>query len=296
MYTKPAIQKVLYLEDELKKKKPKLQGEWLITEKYEGWYVYLLYDASTGLWTTPYSSRGRKIPSLKFMHERLNLILPKPMTNHMLIAEAYIFDMAFPQLNGLLNRSKGNCDCLDTVLMCHDLIDLSNPNRNALDRFKQTSEIITHKGKQDWLQPAKVISTETFSKDNWERYKNQIIEAGGEGIVAKRLTSGYSFGKRNADLIKLKPRLTFDLLAESVKIGVGEKGNPSYVITCRRKDLTEIKVVVNRHEDQDTLKNNPDKILGKVVTVKAMEEYPNGKLRQPTFAWVRHDDIDKDID
>ena len=95
------LQKCLSLQDELKKKTPKLSGNYMITEKKDGWWVRILFRKETGLWYTPLSSANRVIPALTWMVDKLNT-LPRPHDDCFLIGEAVIPELSFEILNGKL--------------------------------------------------------------------------------------------------------------------------------------------------------------------------------------------------
>jgi len=290
--TSIAIQKVLHLKEELKKKNPKLQGNYLITEKFEGWFVYVPYDAITKTWGSPISSAGRLIPSMEHTSAWFNK-LPKPNISGMLIAEAYIPEIPFQIMNGYFNRSVGNYKCDEVIFKCHDFIRYGY-NYNAADRYIELAKLLDYENNpnEDKIHRVPLLAVTTYNKDLWNLHFNKVIDKGGEGIVAKRETSLYAYGKRNADLLKLKLECTVDCLAIAVEIGTGEKGNLSVTLVSQRKNGIKIRTVINSHKYQKILIETPEVIIGKVVTIKAMEEYPDKQLRQPVFMYPRPD---KDI-
>lgn len=287
-----AIQKVLHLKEELKKKNPKLQGNYLITEKFEGWFIYVPYDAITKTWGSPISSAGRLIPSMEHTSAWFNQ-LPKPYTSGMLIAEAYIPEIPFQIMNGIFNRSVGNCHCYDVVFKCHDWVEFGT-QQTALQRYGRLGDLLHEdfNNYTDKIQRIPLLVITDYNEQLWDNYFNKVIDKGGEGIVAKRETSLYSFGKRNADLLRLKLECTVDCLAIGVEIGTGEKGNLSVTLISQRKNGIKIRTVINSHKYQKILIETPEVIIGKVVTIKAMEEYSDKQLRQPVFMYPRPD---KDI-
>ena len=289
--TSIAIQKVLHLKEELKKKNPKLQGKYLITEKFEGWYVYVPYDAVTRQWGSPISSSGRLIPSMEHTVSWFNK-LPNPSISGMLIAEAWIPNTPFPILNGLFNKSVGNFACHDVVFKCHDFVGF-DIQKSALARYNSLGALIEDSFvDQERIHRVPLLAVSSYNKDLWDKLFDEVANRGGEGIVAKRETSFYAYGKCNADLLKLKLECTVDCLAVEVEIGTGEKGNLSVTLISQRKNGIKVRTVINAHKYQKILMETPEVIIGKVVTIKAMEEYPDKQLRQPVFMYPRPD---KDI-
>lgn len=288
------IQKVLHLDKELAKKNPKLHGEFLITEKYEGWFVYILYDAAAQIWRLPHSSAGRVIPAFEHTTSWFN-ILPKPKQSGMLIAEAYLYDTPFPILNGIFNRSKGNYRCEDVIFKCHDWVTFGD-NKPAITRYKELQYLLQNNKYWKHIHPVTLLAATEYNEKSWEQYFENIVNMGGEGIIAKRASSLYSYGKRNSDLLKKKLECTVDCLATDIEIGEGEKGNLSVTLISHRKNGTKIRTVINAHKYQDICLNHPEQILDNIVSIKAMEEYEDGTLRQPVFMYPRPDKEINDYD
>lgn len=280
-------QKVLHLKDELSKKNPKLHGEFLITEKIDGWYVYFEY--LNGRWHSPRSSAGRVIPAFSWLD---NVQLPKPKGDAVLIAEAYLPDTTFQITNGIFNRSTGDCLCKEAIFACHDLILLSSSSVPAIERYKELEKFISLTNYFSF-KLNKPLEIAAYDNDLWLRTFDKVVEKGGEGIVAKRTSSLYLPGKRNSDLLKLKLECTVDLLAVRLEEGIGEKGNPSLTLVSRRKNGVEVRTVISKHSDQIRFRTTQEAVIGKVVEVKAMEELQDGQLKQAVFVRVREDKTEK---
>ena len=287
-------QKVLELSKALSLKTPKIHGTYLITEKLDGWYVYINYSKEHG-WDMPRSSAGRVIPSLKWS-KSLFTSLGKLSFDCTLIAEVTIEDLPFHILNGRLNRSVGNCDCLDAIFNLHDIVVYGKLYK-AIDRYNILQNLIGTIVTDNLIKVVPVQLASEFDKTIWYRVFDRLVDKGAEGIVAKRADSLYTFGKRNADLLKIKLELTVDCLAVGLEESIGKQGEDSLTLVSSRKNGTLIRTVINNHQDQEYFRNNSIDILGKVVVeLKAMEEYPNGQLRQPVFKCIREDKTYKDID
>ena len=288
------MQKVLHLKDELAKKKPKLEGNFLVTEKIEGWYVKIHYKQELGVWLPPLSSSHRVIPSLRWTIELFHR-LPQPREDCYIIAEAYIEETPFHILNGIFNRSIGNHSCLNVVFKAHDIIFPNKPELTAATRYTLLSSILTE-GAVKNIQLLPIIYQGYYDKDIWQREFEIIANRGGEGIVAKRDTGIYSPAKRNSDLLKLKLECTVDLLAVRLERTVTEKGNLSLTLVSQRANGIEVHTVINKHEDQEKFIADSTTIIGKVVEIKAMEEFEDGQLRQAVFKCIRHDKTITEID
>jgi ATP-dependent DNA ligase len=283
-------QKVLSLHKALTLKNPKLQGEFLITTKYEGWMVTIPFI--NGVWQSPISSNGNTIPSMVWCKE-LFTKLPKPKENCFLIAEAYLYDTPFEILNGIFNRSKGNFACKDVVFMLHDIVYYSN-KLTAAERYKLLlSFAITDVSATFRVIP--LLSTVSYNSELWKRLFELVANEGGEGIVAKRCSSLYLPGKRTSDLLKLKLECTVETLAVALEEGIGEQGFPSLTLISQRANGIKIRTVIGKHKDQDSFRMNPANVIGKVVQLKAMQEYPDGQLRQAVFQFIRYDKLPHEI-
>lgn len=286
------FQKVLHLEDELAKKKPKLSGEFLISTKLDGWFVAIPF--SNGAWNYPVSSRGRVIPSLSWVRDKLNATSFIPKKEGFFVAEAIIPDTPFHITNGILNRSVGDFLCHDVELHAHDLV-YSNNFADASARYTSLAAIDVQQMLPNFhLHP--VLATAEYSKDTWQRYFELAVTTGNEGIVAKRVDSYYSFGKRNSDLLKLKLECSKDCLAVRLEEGFGERGNDSLTLVSQRANGTEIRTVISKHSDKALFRSNPSEVIGKVVEIKGMEELSDGNLRQPVFYCIREDKLISEID
>lgn len=284
-------QKVLSLEKELAKKNPKLSGEYMLTIKQDGWWVSIRYDKTKDTWGSPISSSGREIPSLVWSIELFNK-LPKPKTDCILIAEAIIPDTPFYIINGKLNKSVGSVDCRDVEFRVHDLL-LGNIVVSAKERY---TLLIQLADKVPNIVIEKLLLVAPYNAKVWQHLFETTITQGFEGIVAKKADSTYQQGKRNSDLLKLKLECTVDCLAVRLEEGVGEKGNPSLTLVSQRANGTEIRTVISKHSDQALFRSNPDSIIGKVIQIKAMEQYEDLQLRQPVFQYIREDKLTSEID
>lgn len=283
-------QKVLALNKALELKKPRLEGNFLITEKFEGWYVYFEYTPEGG-WQAPRSSAGREIPA--FEHFR-GVALPKPSYPCVLIAEAYIPDNIFQVTNGIFNRSVGSYRCDDVVFVMHDIVLGLHKDCTAIRRFNTLLDVNHNipSNLKKHFQLNNILLASPFHEKLWYETFDRIANAGGEGIVAKRENSVFSFGKRNSDLLKLKLELSVDLVAVRLEEGFGERGNPSLTLVSQRSNGIEVRTVISKHEDQALFRATPEAVIGKVVEVKAMESFQDGQLRQPVFVRVRDDKVE----
>jgi hypothetical protein len=284
-------QKVLHLKDALALKTPKIHGEYIITEKFEGWDTTILFDGTKFL--PVLSSANRPIPAFEWVESILNESSSGITVPFAIKAEAYLLDTPFEELNGIFNRSKGNYICKDVVFKIHDVIPL-NCALIAKARLEFGEDIINYLAKP-FLHKVPSLAVASYNKEAWERIFDEVAGRGGEGIVAKRLESFYAQGKRNADVLKLKLECTVETLAIALEEGIGEQGFPSLTLISQRTNGTKIRTVIGKHKDQDSFRANPANVIGKVVQLKAMSEYADGQLRQPCFQHIRYDKLPHEI-
>jgi len=283
-------QKVLHLADELAKKKPKLEGEFMVSLKLDGWYVYIEYNPLSG-WSNPKSSRGRVIPSLTHLRVEAELSLPRPQKPCILIGEVIIPDSPFHITNGILNRSIGDCQARDIEFHIHDIV-YSEP-QIALRRFETLEFFIPKEHK--YFKKLELIFVAEYDKKLWMNTFDFFVAKGEEGLVAKRSNSYYLEGKRNSDLLKLKLESSFDCVAVRLEESIGEMGMDGLTLVSKRANGTEIRTIIGKHSDKQLFRENPNSVIDKVVEIKCMEELEDGQLRQPVFKCIREDKLPTDI-
>ena len=282
-------QKVLHLHLEEAKKKPKITGSYIVTEKLDGWYGYI--DYVDGKWGNITSSSGREIPSLIWAKEKFQeLVLESDIR---LIFEIIIPDQPFHILNGILNRSVGDCQATDAKFYIHDMIDFKVP-ATAFTRLAGLEELDLSKV-EDYINTIRILDI-TDDKEVWMKYFKEMTDRGGEGIILKQSLGVYQPEKRNSSLMKVKLESTFDLECFDMFHTVGDKGHDNLNISLRRKNGAVITVRIPKDEDKELYELNPNAILGKVVEVKCMCELEDGMLREPRFLRVRDDKLLEDID
>ena len=147
-----------------------------------------------------------------------------------------------------------------------------------------------------------------FIEKDGEAFYNAAVDAGLEGVVAKRKDSKYYFGKRSKDWIKMKALLDEDFVvcgyyakgehAISVIIGTYKDQRMIYqghvVMGVSRFDYRYMQSVPHIRKDsiysgypdfEDAVWLEPKL----VCTVQYMERTPGGGLRQPVFRGLQMD-------
>lgn len=293
-------QKVLHLYLEKEKKRTKFGTiDYLVSEKHDGWYITIDYDASKGTYESPRSSSGRLIPSLSHISDILNKTI-KPTFNLRLIAEAIIPGMEFSELNGILNRSVGDCEAKGVVFIIHDLLRIEKDSivpRKAIDRLSDVQQFLYFLELDHIFKESTILSI-TNEEPIMMKYAESIWDNDGEGVVLKAIDEIYYPGKRNHSLLKIKLEETEDMFVDSIYTTIGEKGNENLNARCRFfsskiSDYVEVDVRVGKVSDVEILtkikQHSLNRLRSTIVEIKYMKELENGSLREPRFKKIRWD-------
>jgi ATP-dependent DNA ligase len=283
-------QKVLHLSAELKKKKPKIADNFIVSEKLDGWFGFMDYIPRIGV-EGIFSSSCREIPSLQYI---TNNLLLSDIDNYFrdnrlrFIGEIIIPDVNFHTLNGILNRKYEPAE--NAQFYIHDVLNLKNfwtdkEENTAIGRYKRLCELfisipsthIFHKYFKI-LRPIEL----NCSLDTAINISQQIIADDAEGVILKAINGVYSPGNRNSSLMKIKRQFDIDLVCIGWERTIGEKGNLNYNLIFMNKG-TSITVRLGKHEDIALLIENENNFVGKICELQAMEELENGALREPRF-------------
>lgn len=289
-------------KEEAKKKNTLGRDAYMVFEKYDGWYgsMLLLPHQCT---SEPFmlSRQGRAVPSVNWLaseiNERLMSLPPVARVHGRLVFEILLRDVKeFSELNGILNRSKGDCAAKEAYIMVHDFIPYGGENLPFSHRYELAKDLV------NLLQLERVDYADYImvspSKATWQRCAQHIWERGGEGVILKRMNAPYQEGKRNADILKIKLEDPFDLLVVGVEKGDpdGKYFNALGALMCVSKDGTVHRISGMTDDQRYAWWHTPSTIVGKVVEVRAMCKLANGSLREPRFKSIRFDKTAEDID
>lgn len=282
-------QKVLHLWKEEEKKNPKIDGDYIVTCKIDGWFCFIDYSVTHG-WSFV-SNENRIIPSFIWTRGWFEK-LPKFSVDLRLIMEAYIPETPFHILNGIFNRKEE--DAKDVHFVIHDVIFPDNLGIKNYDRFLWLNNLqIAQSLNTDRLSTMPLCAISSF-KDTWMRWFELITEKGGEGVVLKSVDGVYTPGKRNSSLMKIKCEEEFDLLAIDYYKTIGEKGNDAWNLLLKTKNGKTQSVRVGKDEDiANFALYSP---VGKVHQIKCMKRLPDGSFREPTYVGIREDKNITEID
>ena len=142
-------------------------------------------------------------------------------------------------------------------------------------------------GEEKYLQTVPRWTTST-DYDEIKKLHDDFVADGYEGAMVKDLSAPYKFG-RGYEIMKLKAFHDVDLKIEKLLEGTGRHSGK----------LGSVQVVFNgvdvqvgsgfSDELRETIWNNPDDFVGRMIEVRYQEVTPDGSLRFPTFVCFRND-------
>ncbi len=291
-------QLALHLYTDLDKKTPKSVGKrYFIFEKYDGWWGAKQVSRDGSDSKGIISRALRQIPSMASMssliaaHEESHLLGTGLPDGH-LIFEILVsgHEGDFYTTNGILNRK---ATAVGAYLMVHDFVPTDNPQMPFEERYELARTYVDAMNvSQIRLAP---IMGRGGDKDI-QRVAEEIWSRGGEGAIGKCIPSGYDYGKRNANCLKVKEEVTLDLVVVNIYEGQGKYAGTLGGLIVQGKDGVRHYISGMSDEERDFWWNNLHKIIGKIVEVKAMKKLKDGSLREARFKAIRHDKTINEID
>jgi DNA ligase-1 len=141
----------------------------------------------------------------------------------------------------------------------------------------------------------RLVDQHIYTPQTFQTLQTQSIEEGWEGLMLRMATT-YK-GKRSNDILKVKNFLVSEYKVKSIETGPMRIIDPN---TGLETTIDTLKSVIIEHkgndvgvgsgftlEDRQEYYKNPDKIIGKIISVKYFEESSDKKgqisLRFPTF-------------
>lgn len=171
-------------------------------------------------------------------------------------------------------------------------------NLTYFDRMKLMDEYIGEKGNCIRLVPKYGI---TDKVEEIEDKLNQVVNRGQEGLILNTLSGKYEFGKRPKSLLKVKKFSEADVLCVGINEGQGQLKGATGALVCKflyKGEECDVEVGTGlSSSDRRTIFNNPDLVVGKVITIKYFEVSKDSKtgkysLRFPSWkgmVYIRKD-------
>lgn len=166
------------------------------------------------------------------------------------------------------------------------------------DRLKLMDEVIGDKGKHIKLVEKFGITNGT---NVIEEKLNEVVKNGQEGLILNTLNGKYEFGKRPKSLLKVKKFNEADVLCVGIDEGQGQLKGATGALVCKflyKGEECDVEVGTGlSSSDRRTIFNNPDLVVGKVITIKYFEVSKDSKtgkysLRFPSWkgmVYIRSD-------
>lgn len=166
------------------------------------------------------------------------------------------------------------------------------------DRLKLMNELIGDKGQYIKLVEKFGITSDT---NVIEEKLNEVVKNGQEGLILNTLNGEYEFGKRPKSLLKVKKFNEADVLCVGINEGDGRLKGTTGALVCKfiyKGKECNVEVGTGLSDsDRRTIFNNPELVVGKVITVRYFEVSKDSKnntysLRFPSWksmVYIRKD-------
>lgn len=180
------------------------------------------------------------------------------------------------------NFSKGITSNIgDGKIIIFDIIDFELP---AKDRAKELQNRFSG------ISNMPLVSHRLLSINNAIVYAKELANDGWEGVMAKHIDHMYVEGKRVNDNIKIKRRMTADLLCTGVSVGKGKYEGLIGALTLVDSKGIEVDVGSGL---TDQLRSMPYSFfVGKIIEIE-YEQIIDTYI-QPTFVAIRNDKTESD--
>jgi len=138
-----------------------------------------------------------------------------------------------------------------------------------------------------------------FTTSDKRKLYDDVLKRGGEGIMLKRLDAEYIQGGRPTNnWFKAKKSAKFDCVVIGFSLGEGKYNTQIGAVKFGQYlsgKLVEIGQASGMTDVERTLMSkNPERYIGKVVTIKGMERLRSGAIRHPQYGGMRSDKHPKD--
>lgn len=226
-------------------------------------------------------SRGGKeynVPTTLIRKELKEFFSKHPSV--ILDGELYNHGHHLQELSGIarLKEWEDRCEILEYWI--YDIADSTKTFEERLEVLKEIKEIF-----QDSVKIKILEHVETTSFKEIQELHNKWVAEGYEGLVARKPTSTYQFGKRGSDMIKVKEYMEQEFKIIDYKYGLREE-DFCFILETEDNKPFAAKPIGDR-ELKDQYMRDIDDIIGKFGTVKFFEWSKDGVPQQPIFQVVR---------
>lgn len=282
------VQKVLSLD---KVNKEKLKFPMLLSQKIDGVFCLALKDAVLNQ-VEIFSRTGERYTSMKHIEAELYQLMD--------FGEIIIFEAFSPKtkiqstISGWCRDTKGQHP--ELIAACHDLLTYREFAHSGVRPYAKRYSILEYRRCNRECANVTLLSQgEVNSLEEAMEFTKTIWSIGGEGVVLRNPDGLYAPGKRNADMIKIKKGVSYDLQVLDMYEGKGKYKGTLGGLICKWRDGETIRISGMTDWQRRCWWVYPPDIIGKIIQVDAMAESSKGKLREPRFKGIRTDKMEGDF-
>ena len=194
--------------------------------------------------------------------------------------ELYRHGHHLQELSGIARLKEWEDRCETLEYWIYDVADSTKTFEERLEILRDLEELFS-----DSIKIKVLEHVETNSFKEIQELHNKWVSEGYEGLVARKPTSTYQFGKRGSDMIKVKEYMEQEFKIIDYKDGLRDE-DFCFILETEDNKPFAAKPIGNR-ELKDQYMNDIDNIIGKFGTVKFFEWSKDGVPQQPIFQVVR---------
>jgi DNA ligase-1 len=299
--------------------RPEMRGTKRLEPKLDGVRVIMIVQRH---WTTAdssvicYSRNGKLFDNFSHIEDQIRnnveeLIAAADKVDDMqsgILRQGFVLDgevvgNTFQELMRQARR-KENVDAADSVFHVFDVLPLADfqrghwnaPLSKRIALLEAMQSAFDKMPNAELLPHLQVDLDTNEGKNQTERYANEMVNAGFEGIMIKNLDAPY-LCKRSTDWMKWKPTITVDLEVIGLEEGTGRNKGRLGALVCNGVDDGK-EITVNAGSgfsdaERDSLWEDRNLIVGRTVEVMAdaVTQNQDGtySLRFPRFVRFRDD-------